>query len=190
MVKESVPATAEEGKSIEPGQGALSSPHGEVPVGSPILTDPTLPLPDPVGSATAAVLAALLPVPRPLAFPLVNPAPISSQLSPRIVAPFTAIDEAKNITRSGVLIIEWENYHQKYYESRVKRSFSQTLVQTEKVLKHYKLWVFASTSSKNFEITIILSQENFKSSIISKILDQNSPRISPSMVTTHFRPNL
>ena len=41
IVKVSTPAIAEDGKSIEPGQGALSSPHGEVPatVDLPMSTD-------------------------------------------------------------------------------------------------------------------------------------------------------
>ena len=101
MVKESVPATAEEGKSIEPGQGALSSPHGEVPVGSPILTDPTLPYQRSSWICNSSSLSSVVTSAKAIGF-VVNPAPISSQLSPRIVAPFTAIDEAKNNTRSGV----------------------------------------------------------------------------------------
>ena len=66
MVKVSSPGTVSVGSSTDPGHGALSSPHGEVPDGSPILTDPTLPRPESVGSSIVVVLPALFPVPRPL----------------------------------------------------------------------------------------------------------------------------
>ena len=110
MVKVSTPATAVDGRSTDPGQGALSSPQGEVPKGPlpsalslPMSTAPTFPRPEPAGSATEAVFAALFPVPRPAC----APAPMSSQLSSRIVtAPLAASDmESDKIKINGVFIV-------------------------------------------------------------------------------------
>ena len=69
-------------------------------------TAPTLPRPDPVGSASESVFAALFPVPRPAC----APAPISSQLSSRmVIAPLAANDKASDkIKINGVFILRYE----------------------------------------------------------------------------------
>ena len=66
IVKVSSPGTVSLGRSIVPGQGALTSPQEPVPAGSPILIEPTLPRPESAGSGTTVNLPALFPVPRPL----------------------------------------------------------------------------------------------------------------------------
>ena len=48
-----------------PGHGALTSPQGLVPLGSPILIEPTLRRPESAGSGTIVTLPALLPSANP-----------------------------------------------------------------------------------------------------------------------------
>ena len=89
MSKLSSPGTVSAGISNDPGQGALTSPHGLVPLGSPIFTEPTFPRPESAGSGTMVTLPALLPVPSPRILSKLSSSRTITLASPTLPLKFT-----------------------------------------------------------------------------------------------------